>query len=492
MNVKRLIRHAFVFAFLLNSILVLTFVFGAGQIGFLQAKYDIYRGRYKVKGYGLMPFFGCGGDYWLLRAYGIECQAVAGCVVNDFIIDYVRNYNAVMRPVIREKFDIDIDGWKQGGSGARDAGDVIDTAAEAAKAVAKQRESPLEIFVSTAPAGGDEAHHLTECLQSLRVDLGAGQKEVSVCLRELETESPDLPYGRKSLVVDLLDNGALMLRQELDSAVFWEEQYLAFRDLDGDGRKELITNASFGPRCAGERPLRIYRYDGESFDLAASIVGLVLSNPLIGDALALLGRVGDLPLQGHAEDPEMKTAKKCGEFSPLAAPWIVDSDHDGLPEILVLYSGGARTVTAEDCPCRLRRVRVGPNGAGPAEDFEIPDLKNCDAAAEMIGFLTPRDHRAHLLINRHCGGTDTGSPVLHIYDVRNDRLEKIGEFAGFYTHAIPWRLADYDRDGDTEIVYVKGTYWPPGKPHAEVMMEYGIAEYRSGKYVAQNRAQTQL
>jgi hypothetical protein len=87
---------------------VAVFLFGAKPLGYLQARYDLARGHYRIKSYGLDPFLSYRDYYDTFQAHGIELVAVAGCVVDNFIIANVAAYNAVMREAIRDRFGIDI------------------------------------------------------------------------------------------------------------------------------------------------------------------------------------------------------------------------------------------------------------------------------------------------------------------------------------------------------------------------------------------------
>lgn len=44
----------------------------------------------------------------LLTEYQIEYRAIAGCVVSEEIVNYARDFNAVMDPVIKDKFGAEI------------------------------------------------------------------------------------------------------------------------------------------------------------------------------------------------------------------------------------------------------------------------------------------------------------------------------------------------------------------------------------------------
>jgi len=110
-------------------------------------------------------------------------------------------------------------------------------------------------------------------------------------------------------------------------------------------------------------------------------------------------------------------------------------------------------------------------------------IRNC---TKFIFFVGSKIGNTHLLINYAYTGNSIQSPVLKIYDMQWASVDKIGEFAGFYEHAIVDRLRDIGGDGNTEIIYVEDSYWPPGKSHAYIVPIYGIAEYRDGRYVNAN------
>lgn len=43
-------------------------------------------------------------------------------------------------------------------------------------------------------------------------------------------------------------------------------------------------------------------------------------------------------------------------------------------------------------------------------------------------------------------------------------------------------LLDSNHVGNTEIIHVSSEYWPPGKSHADVILEYEIMAYKNGTY----------
>jgi hypothetical protein len=106
-SIIKVFRYLFWISIILSVILVLIFFFGAKQVGVLEAKYDLWRGRYEIHGYGLT--YGVSSNVENLNAHGIKYRHVAGCVVNDFIIVSVGNYNLMMKAAIKKDLDYDID-----------------------------------------------------------------------------------------------------------------------------------------------------------------------------------------------------------------------------------------------------------------------------------------------------------------------------------------------------------------------------------------------
>lgn len=109
--IVRIIKKIFIYFFwasiVLSIFLTIILFFGAKPVGVLEARWDLWRGRYELHGYGL--FLGEPYGFKELKQYGIEYRLVAGCVVNGFIIDNVAAYNATMISAIRKDLQIDID-----------------------------------------------------------------------------------------------------------------------------------------------------------------------------------------------------------------------------------------------------------------------------------------------------------------------------------------------------------------------------------------------
>ena len=90
-----------------SVLLPLIFFFGAKKVGILEARYDLLRGRYEIHGYGLIMAEPLHAP--ILKANGVQYRHVAGCVINDFIIDSVASYNSVMKVAIKKDLGFDVD-----------------------------------------------------------------------------------------------------------------------------------------------------------------------------------------------------------------------------------------------------------------------------------------------------------------------------------------------------------------------------------------------
>ncbi|BBO87873.1 hypothetical protein DSCOOX_10530 [Desulfosarcina ovata subsp. ovata] len=90
-----------------SIIFPLIFFFGAKPFGILEAKYDLFRGRYEIHGYGLIH----GEPQYapILKKYGVRYRHVAGCVITDFIIDSVASYNFAMKDAIERNLGLNLD-----------------------------------------------------------------------------------------------------------------------------------------------------------------------------------------------------------------------------------------------------------------------------------------------------------------------------------------------------------------------------------------------
>ncbi len=89
-------------------VLAVTWRFSGYPRGMIAAWADGARGHNEVKVCGLPPPWD--GEYIRLvrQRYGVEVNAVAGCVVTQDLVRYVNGYNSVAKPRIRTQHGKDI------------------------------------------------------------------------------------------------------------------------------------------------------------------------------------------------------------------------------------------------------------------------------------------------------------------------------------------------------------------------------------------------
>jgi hypothetical protein len=87
---------------------ILSYPSGAYYAGRFHARYDLMRGKYQVRVYGLRG--GDGAPYWALlrKRYGIEEAVVGSCVVTEGVAEEARGYNEVMGAALMSRFGEDI------------------------------------------------------------------------------------------------------------------------------------------------------------------------------------------------------------------------------------------------------------------------------------------------------------------------------------------------------------------------------------------------
>ncbi|HEX3877087.1 MAG TPA: hypothetical protein VHW24_08885 [Bryobacteraceae bacterium] len=105
------LRHRFVITFgiaILATATLSSCTVANSFRGHITAEYDLALGHYKILTFGLggprQPLYA----QILKERYGIEMQAVAGCVVTQSIVSYVSAYNAVSHAAANQKFGRDV------------------------------------------------------------------------------------------------------------------------------------------------------------------------------------------------------------------------------------------------------------------------------------------------------------------------------------------------------------------------------------------------
>lgn len=407
----------------------------------------------------------------ILYLYGIDYRHVAGCVVNDFIIDKVAIYNETMKIAIKRDLGVDVDkllGWSKNGSDAKP-------------------EGPMVLMETIRPWDLDNnVYTIGDCFQTLNVDVDGDKIKEKICLRYLQYKEYDDIYTYVSLVLDMFKGKKQALRQELDRGFFFEERFVSLKDVDSDGKAELITRVRFSPDCSGRETYRVYTFNEDRFELALNLFNIKPDNPYLKNFLGKLPGLEEMILKDYMKKSKSKLPCGYWEGCVRSDPWMTDSDYDGQPEVVFLVRPSEDTDSDKDKYHNLFLAEFTESGKLAGYNFHKIDLECCDAFVDVLGFLGTQDKHTHLLINFAYPGTSTGYPVLNIFDVQPTNVHKIGQFAGFYEHVIAERLRDLDEDGNTEIIYVGGSYLPPGAAHADVIIFYDIAKYRDGRYVEPN------
>jgi hypothetical protein len=88
--------------------LVVAWYLTAYHRGMLAAYLDHSRGHYEVQTYGFPAEWRHEYARLLRERYGVELNAVAGCVVSHDLVAYVDGYNAASRRLLTARFGSDI------------------------------------------------------------------------------------------------------------------------------------------------------------------------------------------------------------------------------------------------------------------------------------------------------------------------------------------------------------------------------------------------
>ena len=350
----------------------------------------------------------------------------------------------------------------------------------------KGSEGP-EIFMQTLKPEDDQGadYSIGDCFLTVSVDVEGDERKENICPRYLKYKEYGDIYTYVSLVLDIFKDKKQLLRQEIDRGFFFEEHFVALKDVNEDGKAELITKLRFSPDCSGCTAYRIYVFKEDRFELTLNLFNVDPNNPSLKNVSAQLSDFEEIILREYKK--RTKTEHPCDIFVGCveSVPWLVDSDHDGQPEAILLARAPENTDPLTGTTYNIFIAKFTKYGKLTGYKFHKLDYECYDFACgvDILGFIETSDKRIHLLINYDYTGNSPTIPELNIFDVRLNDIKKIGKFDGFCEGKIAERLQDIDGDGNTEIIYVEDTYWPPGASHAFIIPIYGIAEYRDGRYV---------
>jgi hypothetical protein len=469
--IKKVLKYLFWIGIIFSVIFSLIYLFGGKYVGALEAKYDLWKGHYELRYYGLQIYWVTQVRMKVLNTCGIAYRRAAGCMINDFIIDSVGGYNATMEAAIKENLGICVDCL---------------LFMRAKNECNDKPNGPLMLMETDKPEDLEKnIYTIGDCSKSLNADVDGDKIKEKICVRYLKYKESDDIHKYVSLVVDLFRSKKQVLRQELNRGFFFDERFVELKDVNRDGKSELITKVRFGPDCVGCSSYRIYTYKEDRFELALNLFNIEPDNPFLKNVLAKLSDLEEIILKEYRK--KTNTEHPCGIYEGCVRsdPWVLDSDHDGQPEVILLVRQPDDTDPFSAKTYSLFIAKFTKAGECTSYKFHMIDYE-CDSFAcgvDILGFLETQDKHMHLLINYDYPCNSPTVPELNIFDIQTNYIKNIGKFDGFYEHAIVERLRDIDGDGNTEIVFVEDTYWPPGKSHVYIMPIYGIAEYREGRYV---------
>ena len=249
--IKKILIYAYWTCLVLSILFVAVYFFGARQVGVLEAKFDLWRGRYEIHGYGLLWFIP--PEIEALKPYGIEYRHVAGCVINDFIIESVAAYNVTMLHAINRDFDIEIEHLKKPYTQVPDFKKMQKAFEVKPPEKSESCLDETKLFMHTLKPDDIEGsvYEIGDCFTTDFADLDGDAVKEEICLRYLKYKEYDDTYIYTSLVVDIFREKKHVLRHEIDRRFNFNERFVSIKDIDNDGRAELITWVRFSPDCAG-------------------------------------------------------------------------------------------------------------------------------------------------------------------------------------------------------------------------------------------------
>ena len=199
-------------------------------------------------------------------------------------------------------------------------------------------------FYSALPDG--VVREIGDCVHSLTADVDGNGRRERVCVRVAVYKTQEGQALYDSLIVDIFKSGDWILRQELDRGLFREERFQLLRDLDMDGRAELVTMLSSVSGGSGGDACRIYKFDGYAFVEAMHVFGLPPQDASVAFFLRHLPEVqADISARYIEKTGTEDLCTDPGDEGDCFAgsPWLLDSNGDGRLELVQLLEppGGA-------------------------------------------------------------------------------------------------------------------------------------------------------
>ena len=104
---------------------------------------------------------------------------------------------------------------------------------------------PLMLMETSKPEDLEKnLYTIGDCSKSLNADVDGDNIQEKICVRSLQFKEYDDTDIYVSLILDLFKNKKQVLRQELNRGFFFDERFVELKDINRDGKSELITKVA--------------------------------------------------------------------------------------------------------------------------------------------------------------------------------------------------------------------------------------------------------
>jgi hypothetical protein len=328
----------------------------------------------------------------------------------------------------------------------------------------KEPESPrgerMPLFTAglqkKMPEGVEQ--EIGDCVHTLKTDVDGDGRRERVCVRIVSYTNKNGQALYESLVLDIFKYEDWLLRQELDRGFFRAERFHLLRDLDMDGRSELVTCLSAGSEGSSSEACRIYKFDGYAFVEAMHVFGLPPQDASVVFHLRHLPEIqADI---GARYSEETGAEDLCGDPGDEAdcfagSPWLLDSNGDGRLELVQLLEPPDSVNASKSGPFRLFVKEFRRRGTEGRSRFHSIGAASGDSKAGTILFQRSNDGRLLLLASFANPGALSASSSMAAYEIAGTSMKKAAGFSGLPLPEPFQRLRLASREDPIETRYVK-------------------------------------
>jgi hypothetical protein len=322
----------------------------------------------------------------------------------------------------------------------------------------EQERTPLFTAGIRSPLPEGITREIGDCDRTVTVDVdGIGRRE-RVCVRTAVYKTRDGQALYDSLIVDIYKNGDWLLRQELDRGLFGAERFHLLRDLDMDGRAELITLLSVRPEGSGEDACRIYKFDGYAFVKALHVFGLPPQDASVAFFLRHLPEIQADISARYAEaigSPDL--CADAGDEGDCFAgsPWLLDSNGDGRLELVQLLEPPESPKASKTVPFQLFVKEFRRRGMEGRSRFHAIGPGSAGPKTGSILFHRSDDGRVLLLASFADPGARAAPASLAAFEIAGTRVKKAAGLGGFALPGLIERLHFANKEEPLETRYLK-------------------------------------